>query len=771
MLIKFLKHGIGDPAKAAFYVIDDKDHLNRPRAGVEVLRGDPKTFAALAQSIPYKYRYTSAVIAWAPEDSPSREDISEVLDSFEQHAFAGLQPSQYHLTAVMHTEDSGAKHIHVLVPRMELETGKSLNIAPPGHLSYFDALRDYFNHKKQWARPDDPERANVIQVPKHVHLQNAAALRAGLKGRPKEHRINMIKDYVRQRIIKGLICDRNDMLEALAELGQITRKGENYISVQTGVNQVDRLKGPIFSENFKREDLAEDGRGQAADPTAEPTAERLSDEHRKIAKAHLNELEALRNKREEYHRKTYRKPDRSGTESTVAVESELRSQHSIAEPDERHQPAASRAGDGKKRADFSEKPIAQGAGNSTSPDGHNGVSSAPELGADQPAVVQYEKVTVVHYRFYGAELSFNSSTYRGEINGQYRIGRIEMGTDSLTAAGDFKPESPAGGEDAYRAVIEHNNQTAGELSRKTERADFAIRERIAEQKRLDQCLSKGIVERDSKSRLERFYAKLKACLIGATERALDLIGYSRPGQQASRKTARATFSNSIQARLDRLASFAKTRRVDRSHATERAEECARLASGFDEFSHGIKKVTDTVKKLKFPEKSLSDHIGALQASADITLYQAEQSALTADCHMKHMLKEMQKNPYSQQSRQGIDFGYIRWIEACAKDIKDHLRDLKKDDYVHVYGFIDTVTKYEEMMSLSHPRFYEKNSHFEIKKEVAKCLDDLKSCTEEMQFKKGFVWSKELEDNFGRSAPALEPVFRPAKPDCGPSFDL
>ena len=38
MYIKFLAHGKGDPAKAASYLIDEVDHLNRPRADVQVLR-------------------------------------------------------------------------------------------------------------------------------------------------------------------------------------------------------------------------------------------------------------------------------------------------------------------------------------------------------------------------------------------------------------------------------------------------------------------------------------------------------------------------------------------------------------------------------------------------------------------------------------------------------------------------------------------------------------------------------------------------------------
>ncbi len=98
MYIKFLENGAGDPARAASYVIDDKDHLNRPRASIQVLRGDPSTFTALAQSSLHKYKYTSVVIAWAEQDKLSDKDISDVLDAFEQHAFAGLRslpPSQY----------------------------------------------------------------------------------------------------------------------------------------------------------------------------------------------------------------------------------------------------------------------------------------------------------------------------------------------------------------------------------------------------------------------------------------------------------------------------------------------------------------------------------------------------------------------------------------------------------------------------------------------------------------------------------------------------
>jgi hypothetical protein len=771
MLIKFLKHGIGDPAKAASYVVDDKDHLNRPRAGVEVLRGDPQTFSALATSSPHKYRYTSAVIAWAPEDLPSSKDIQEVLDAFEQHAFAGLKPNQYHMTAVMHIEDNGAKHVHILVPRIELETGKSLNIAPPGHLNYFDALRDYFNHSKNWARPDDPKRAKVSKLPNHLHLQSAAALRAGFAGKSKVHRINMIEKYVTCRIEHGFIRDRKSMLEALREIGQITRTGEKYISLKTEGNPPDRLKGLIYSEQFTIQDFSNDRNGETADRRATATAESISAEHRKIAQPDLNDIEALRNKRAEYNRNTYAKPGRSCEKFRISIEAELSSRPNIAQSSARDQPVASRAGNREKRNDLSEKPTGARAEKTATADRRYKVPNNSKFGANQPAATFHEKFAVFSYEFYCFGLAFNH-IHPGEINGQYRIRSIKTTTDSVVAVRDFESEKANERAAEYRRIIEQNNQLAAKLSRKIDHADLAIRERIAEQKRIDQLVSDRIVERDTRSRLERFYAELKANFTKAAERALDFIGYRKSGEQPSTGSPPATFSESITAGINRLAGFEKTRRNDRSYASKCAAECQRLASGFDGFGQRIQKIKLSIKRFKFPEKSLSDHIHALQQSVGVaSLYQAEKSAQTADHHLKYAFTEIKNISWTQDKQPVISIEYPHWIQNCAGEIQNNLNELKKEDYVHVYGFIDTVNKYEEMMNLSHPDFYLNNHHHLIKEKVNEILDDLKLNTQQMEFKKGFTWSTELEEKFGYAVPASKPVPRPSKSDSTPSLDL
>ena len=99
------------------------------RADVAVLRGDPDQVAAAADALEFEQKYTSAVIAWAPEDQPSDTEIDRVLDEFEDTAWPGLAPDRYAWTAVRHREAGRGVHVHVVAARCDLETGKSLNIA------------------------------------------------------------------------------------------------------------------------------------------------------------------------------------------------------------------------------------------------------------------------------------------------------------------------------------------------------------------------------------------------------------------------------------------------------------------------------------------------------------------------------------------------------------------------------------------------------------------------------------------------------------------
>ena len=254
MHIKFIARGTGSARAAADYLLGERDAAGQPREGVPVLHGDPAVVAAIDDSLEFEDKYTSGVIAWAPDDRPTEEQIEALLDEFEKTAWAGLEPDRYAWTAVEHRERGGGVHVHIFATRCDLETGQSLNIAPPGWRQTFDPLRDAFNDEHGWSRPDDPERARVQQPGHRAHIE-VSRLRAGL-----EHEADareLLRDYLEQRVEHGMVRKRADVVTTLEAAGlEITRQGKGYVSVRnpdTGHRW--RLKGELYEHDFDPERL------------------------------------------------------------------------------------------------------------------------------------------------------------------------------------------------------------------------------------------------------------------------------------------------------------------------------------------------------------------------------------------------------------------------------------------------------------------------------------------------------------------------------------
>ena len=283
MHIKFLDHGKGSAAHASAYVLDQFDHRGNLRAGVQVLRGDATTFNSICNASPHLWKYTSGVIAWSKKDDPTPEQILEVLNDFEKHAFAGLDQSQYHLFAVLHTDDDGSKHIHVLTPRLDIQSGKSLNIAPPGHERHFDSLRDYFNTKYNWSRPDDPLLRNFTQEPNHIAKLNKQAEKIIAQHDLEKLKKSQFRRFINEHIHRLLgieIENRADIVRALKQLNGVhsVRAGKNYLTVTLNNNDKHRLKGAFYDEKFELGAYAERLReAESNKPTDRELAAALTD--------------------------------------------------------------------------------------------------------------------------------------------------------------------------------------------------------------------------------------------------------------------------------------------------------------------------------------------------------------------------------------------------------------------------------------------------------------------------------------------------------------
>ena len=322
MHIKFLEHGKGSAAKASAYVLDKLDHMGNVRAGVEVLRGDATTFNAICDSSPHLWKYTSGVIAWSKEDAPTDEQIKEVLDDFEQHAFAGLEQSQYHLFAVLHTDQDGSKHIHVLTPRLDIESGKSLNIAPPGHEKHFDSLRDYFNTKYEWSRPDDFLLMRTTQEPNHIAKLNAQAKNIlssqELENLPKKQFCQAMDNYVQTLLKTQTAENRADIVACLKQLDGIDsiKPSKDFLTVTLSSGKKHRLKGDFYNEKFEIGSYSEHLRAAAENrATANELAAALTD---------ADQLRATyRAKREAYHQQHHAFTPSSADVNSARIASKL----------------------------------------------------------------------------------------------------------------------------------------------------------------------------------------------------------------------------------------------------------------------------------------------------------------------------------------------------------------------------------------------------------------------------------------------------------------
>lgn len=242
MLIKFTGGGQGGGGIISQY-LTDPSRQGRDHAPPEVVRGDIGRTRDLIDSIDRQWSYTHGVVSFALEDGPTEDQQRQVMDQFEALAFAGLDPEQYDITWVRHQHTEGGRvELHFVTPRMELTSGRALNIAPPGWESTFRPLRDFLNHSHGWARPDDPERARELQGGPARDLEGFS-LREGREA---------LHELLTGLVGAGLIQDRAGLVAALEGAGMtVPRQGKEYITVQDPETEERfRLKGRIYEKDW-----------------------------------------------------------------------------------------------------------------------------------------------------------------------------------------------------------------------------------------------------------------------------------------------------------------------------------------------------------------------------------------------------------------------------------------------------------------------------------------------------------------------------------------
>lgn len=262
MLVKIFNRGIGAGKGSVQYCISatfhEYDPVTRKKTGEVVhrdplpvvVKGDPERTTTLIDSSQNRWKYTSGVVAFADTDQPTEAEQLAVIESFEKSFYAGLDPDQFDVLWTRHAHE-GNVELHFVMPRLELTTGKALNVAPPGYETMMSAWRDTWNYSKGWASPDEPDRAQLTKQNDYVLKIDKNLVSVGLpkSGDPKR----MIGEYLTGCIESGTVKNRADVIAALKDADlEITRQGKDYISVRSepGAKPI-RLKGVLYDERFE----------------------------------------------------------------------------------------------------------------------------------------------------------------------------------------------------------------------------------------------------------------------------------------------------------------------------------------------------------------------------------------------------------------------------------------------------------------------------------------------------------------------------------------
>lgn len=276
-----------------------------------VVAGNPKLTEQLIDGLSFERKYTSGVLSFAPGEQITAEMEQEIISRFEQVAFAGLEPDRYNILWVRH-EHAGHHELHFLTPRIELSTGKSLNIRPPGkgHQKVFDDFRSEINARFGLADPDDPMRKRAVSIPDYEEKVSAEMLRSGLKTSPNAR--ELINTILLQQAKENLVKNRADVLTSLKKLGlTITRETKTSITVIDPSNEKKkiRLTGEIYERGFALDEAFARSQAEAERRDRECGADRYR-KLRSVVDAHIERR--ARQNQERYRSREARDIERAG---------------------------------------------------------------------------------------------------------------------------------------------------------------------------------------------------------------------------------------------------------------------------------------------------------------------------------------------------------------------------------------------------------------------------------------------------------------------------
>jgi len=233
MIIKFFPHpkSGGSPRGSMDYLLKKNENE------VQVLQGNPRLSVDVAEGLDFKNQYTVGCLSFEEANIPDAHK-QEIMQKFGETFFAGLEPEQYNICWIEHT-DKGRLELNFFVPNVELESGKRLSVyydKSDRHLA--ENFKQVINQQYDLSDPNAPQKRQMTISSKNI---------------PKDKKIaqEAINGLLEGELEKGRIQTREDVLNCLTEAGfEIARVTPKNISIKTDGQNL-RLKGAIYEQSFE----------------------------------------------------------------------------------------------------------------------------------------------------------------------------------------------------------------------------------------------------------------------------------------------------------------------------------------------------------------------------------------------------------------------------------------------------------------------------------------------------------------------------------------
>ena len=232
MVVKFFGNKKGGSSKAIDYLLNEREAQGTAR----ILKGDEQLTRDIIKNIDYKQKTTVGCLSF--EEPNISEDMKyQLMKDFENMLLPGME-NKFNILWVEHT-DKGRLELNFVIPKIELETQKSLN--PYYHkadLPRVEMWQDMQNLTHNFTNPKDPKKERSVEINSHIKKFNES--------------YEELNQTIQELVQKGQLQNREQLIELLKNSGiQVTRTGKDYISVKLPDSKKARkFKGGIYDEQF-----------------------------------------------------------------------------------------------------------------------------------------------------------------------------------------------------------------------------------------------------------------------------------------------------------------------------------------------------------------------------------------------------------------------------------------------------------------------------------------------------------------------------------------